>query len=312
MFSDQDILWKFFLSLREEIIVEKDHVSELVVLISENHFSIKLHHSPEENEDNYIHIILSGSKPVITGDKVCVVFIDEFNFVQVYHNNLLDDELLKMLRLYLPLCLNPQISRKNEKSFAIAHFAQSLDGKIATNTGNSRWISGEENLIHAHRMRALCGGILIGMNTLLRDRPALTVRLVEGENPVKIVLGNSSADFSSLDASGDKVVVITNVTLNLPGHIKLIKLSKDKDFLDPHEILKVIYKELKNKGVNQRIINNALNQYLSSQEELEMAQYLMDKWLRRRTEEDSSSYKLKNYLANKGFNYDLIYQVTDK
>ncbi|MFN2340241.1 MAG: regulatory protein RecX [Halanaerobium sp.] len=75
---------------------------------------------------------------------------------------------------------------------------------------------------------------------------------------------------------------------------------------------KLIYKELKNKGVNQRIINNALNQYLSNQEELEMAQYLMDKWLRRRTEEDSSSYKLKNYLANKGFNYDLIYQVTDK
>ncbi len=75
---------------------------------------------------------------------------------------------------------------------------------------------------------------------------------------------------------------------------------------------KLIYKELKNKGVNQRIINNALNQYLSSQEELEMAQYLMDKWLRRRTEEDSSSYKLKNYLANKGFHYDLIYQVTDK
>ena len=75
---------------------------------------------------------------------------------------------------------------------------------------------------------------------------------------------------------------------------------------------KLIYKELKNKGVNQRIINNALNQYLSSQEELEMAQYLMDKWLRRRTEEDSSSYKLKNYLANKGFNYNLIYQITDK
>ena len=75
---------------------------------------------------------------------------------------------------------------------------------------------------------------------------------------------------------------------------------------------KLIYKELKNKGVNQRIINNALNHYLSSQEELEMAEYLMDKWLRRRTEEDSSSYKLKNYLANKGFNYDLIYQVTDK
>jgi len=75
---------------------------------------------------------------------------------------------------------------------------------------------------------------------------------------------------------------------------------------------KLIYKELKNKGVNQKIINSALNQYLSNQEEIDMAEYLKDKWLRRRTEEDSSSYKLKNYLANKGFSYDLIYTVTDK
>ena len=75
---------------------------------------------------------------------------------------------------------------------------------------------------------------------------------------------------------------------------------------------KLIYKELKNKGVNQRLINNALNEHLSNQEEIEMAEYLKDKWLRRRTEEDSSSYKLKNYLANKGFSYDLVYKVTDK
>lgn len=75
---------------------------------------------------------------------------------------------------------------------------------------------------------------------------------------------------------------------------------------------KLIYKELNSKGVDQKIINSALNQYLSDQDELEMAEYLKEKWLRRRTEEDSSSYKLKNYLANKGFSYDLIYKVTDK
>ena len=75
---------------------------------------------------------------------------------------------------------------------------------------------------------------------------------------------------------------------------------------------KLIYKELKQKGVDQKIINSALNQYLNRQDELEMAEYLKEKWLRRRTEEDSSSYKLKNYLANKGFNYDLIYEITDK
>lgn len=75
---------------------------------------------------------------------------------------------------------------------------------------------------------------------------------------------------------------------------------------------KLIYKELKDKGLNQKIINSALNQFLSYQEELKMAEYLKNKWLRRRTEEDSSSYKLKNYLANKGFSYSLVYKITDK
>ena len=75
---------------------------------------------------------------------------------------------------------------------------------------------------------------------------------------------------------------------------------------------KLIYKELKNKGLSQNLINRVLNQNLSKKEELEMAEYLMDKWLRRRSEEDASSYKLKNYLANKGFSYNLVYQITDK
>lgn len=75
---------------------------------------------------------------------------------------------------------------------------------------------------------------------------------------------------------------------------------------------KLIYKELKNKGLSQKIINSALNQYLSEAEELEMAEYLKEKWLRRRKDEDSTSYKLKNYLANKGFVYDLVYKITDK
>jgi len=75
---------------------------------------------------------------------------------------------------------------------------------------------------------------------------------------------------------------------------------------------KLIYKELKDKGLNRKIINEALNQYLSREKEVDMAVYLRDKWLRRRKDEDISSYKLKNYLANKGFNYDIIYQITDK
>jgi len=108
---------------------------------------------------------------------------------------------------------------------------------------------------------------------------------------------------------------------------KVISYLLDKDYLNEERFAemwirsrinhhprgrKLIYKELKNKGVENRIINTSLDEYLSREKELEMASYLMEKWLRRRKEEDSSSYKLKNYLANKGFNYDLIYEITDK
>lgn len=75
---------------------------------------------------------------------------------------------------------------------------------------------------------------------------------------------------------------------------------------------RLIYKELSQKGVDNKIINAALNQYLSREEEIKMAEYLTTKWLRRRKEEDRSSYKLKNYLSNKGFDYEIIFEVTDK
>lgn len=74
---------------------------------------------------------------------------------------------------------------------------------------------------------------------------------------------------------------------------------------------KLIYKELNDKGVERKTINSALNEHLNREKEIDMAVYLMDKWLRRRKDEDSSSYKLKNYLARKGFNYDIIYEITD-
>lgn len=93
------------------------------------------------------------------------------------------------------------------RAITISHFAQSLDGRIATLSGDSKWIGSDANLIHAHRMRALCDGILIGSGTLKADKPALTVRHVEGQNPQRIVLGSSqNGDFESLKNSCSDVI----------------------------------------------------------------------------------------------------------
>ena len=85
--------------------------------------------------------------------------------------------------LYGPLC-----AMAPGQSFIVAHLAQSLDGKIAAANGASRWISGDEDLCHTHRMRALADAVIVGADTVLHDDPLLTVRRCSGESPVRVII----------------------------------------------------------------------------------------------------------------------------
>jgi diaminohydroxyphosphoribosylaminopyrimidine deaminase/5-amino-6-(5-phosphoribosylamino)uracil reductase len=78
--------------------------------------------------------------------------------------------------------------------FVTLKYAQSLDGRIATATGHSQWISSHESLVYSHRLRAISDAILIGGGTLRQDNPKLTTRLVKGKNPIRVVL-SESGDF---------------------------------------------------------------------------------------------------------------------
>jgi diaminohydroxyphosphoribosylaminopyrimidine deaminase/5-amino-6-(5-phosphoribosylamino)uracil reductase len=82
----------------------------------------------------------------------------------------------------------PLWAAKRNGPYVVAHLAQSLDGRIATTCGVSRWLSGEEDLLHTHRMRAIADAVLVGANTVLHDDPQLTVRLCAGANPVRVIL----------------------------------------------------------------------------------------------------------------------------
>jgi len=72
--------------------------------------------------------------------------------------------------------------------FVTLKYAQTLDGKIATKTGDSRWISSLSSRRLAHLLRSIHQSVLVGVNTIIQDDPQLTVRLVKGENPLRIVV----------------------------------------------------------------------------------------------------------------------------
>lgn len=76
--------------------------------------------------------------------------------------------------------------------FVVAKTAMTLDGKIATSSGKSRWITGEKSRDFVHRLRSICDGIMVGINTVLQDNPRLNVRLEgEEENSPKRVIVDS-------------------------------------------------------------------------------------------------------------------------
>lgn len=76
--------------------------------------------------------------------------------------------------------------------YVTVKWAMSIDGKIATHTGESRWITCEESRKYVHKIRGQMDGILVGINTVMRDDPLLTCRIEGGRNPKRIVIDSNA------------------------------------------------------------------------------------------------------------------------
>lgn len=92
----------------------------------------------------------------------------------------LTDEARQVLDLFLPLQLQADL--------VIAQAGQSLDGRIATASGHSHYVTGARDIQRLHRLRALVDAVIVGAGTIAADDPRLTVREAEGDNPVRVVI----------------------------------------------------------------------------------------------------------------------------
>lgn len=92
----------------------------------------------------------------------------------------LTEEARQVLDLFLPLQLQTDL--------VIAQAGQSLDGRIATDSGHSHYVTGPRDILRLHRLRALVDAVIVGAGTIAADDPRLTVREAEGVNPVRVVI----------------------------------------------------------------------------------------------------------------------------
>lgn len=106
--------------------------------------------------------------------------------------------------------------------FITIKYAQTLDGRIATATGESQWISSEASLKFTHQLRAAHDAILVGAGTVIKDNPYLTVRLVRGRNPLRVIVD------SELKISR-QAKVFQNISL-VPTLIATTKTADDSQF----------------------------------------------------------------------------------
>jgi riboflavin-specific deaminase-like protein len=82
----------------------------------------------------------------------------------------------------------PVAEGRAEPAFVIAQLGQSLDGRVATATGKSRYINGPEAIRHLHRLRALVDAVVVGVGTVVADDPQLSVREVDGPCPARVII----------------------------------------------------------------------------------------------------------------------------
>ena len=204
-------------------------------------------------------IIKAGVKKVVVGSidpnpkvKGKGIRALERNGIEVI-KDVLRDECLSLNETYVKY-----ITKKTP--FVILKLATTLDGKIATSTGDSKWITSLESRRYVHRLRSLVDCVMVGSGTVLKDDPGLTVRLIKGKNPARAVLDGSlkvSPCAKVFASHTERVFIFTSAKANKnkirlleEKGVEVVKVKESKDGLSVKDVLR----ELGKRGVTSVLI----------------------------------------------------------
>jgi riboflavin-specific deaminase-like protein len=134
--------------------------------------------------------------------------------------------------------------RAGDGPLVVAQLGQTLDGRIATVTGASKYINGSQALDHLHRLRAHVDAVVVGVGTVAADDPRLTVRRVEGRHPARVVIdpdGRLPADWGGLSDGLSPIHVVHRPGVRPPEPAASVPLDAGPEGFDPRDIVAALH-----------------------------------------------------------------------
>ena len=151
-------------------------------MINTNNIADLFNFIQNHEKNNSLIIKITKNKIKIVKNKKNADLIINNKYITVNKN--IELILRQCCEIIIPLLL------KNNCNF-IGQIGQSLDGKIALNNGNSHYINEKESITYLHCLRSISDGVLVGVNTIIKDDPFLTTRKIKGLNPIRLIIDPS-------------------------------------------------------------------------------------------------------------------------
>lgn len=205
-----------------------------------------------ESKIKKVAIAMEDPNPIVSGKGISIL---RDNGIEV-EVGLLKEEALRLNDIFIKY-----ITHKTP--FVLLKWAMTADGKTATKTGDSKWISSHSSREYVHKLRNRYSSILVGINTVLKDDPELTSRSIEMENinPIRIVLdgfGRIPLSAKILDIDESKpTIVATSEKMEKDKRKKLLEMDAKVLIIDENNgtlNLKTLLKELYKQGIDSILV----------------------------------------------------------